>query len=131
MNCCTFTGNVSRIGDLKQTSTICFLKFTVAVDRRGKDHGNADFVGFTAFGKTAEFISKWVTVGCKVAVQSHYQQGSYTGQDGKKVYTHDFLVDNIEKMTRTEAPNEEQKTNEPQGFEPIADSLQDEGLPFV
>ena len=102
----------------------------MAVDRRGKDHGNADFVGFTAFGKTAEYIDTWVGIGNKVTVQSHYQQGSYPGKDGKKVYTRDFIVDSIEKQTKTENLNPEQKKTDSFGFEPIPDGLEDAGLPF-
>lgn len=129
MNVCTFTGNISRIGELTKTPTTSFLKFTVAVDRRGKDYGAADFVGFTAFGKTAEYIEKWMGKGTKVGVVSHYQQGSYTNHDGKKVYTHDFLVDNIEKLSKTEAQPEKPK-EDGFGFVEVADSLADEGLPF-
>ena len=126
MNVCTFTGNISRIGELTQTSTTSFLKFTVAVNRRAKDSG-ADFVGFTAFGKTAEFVSQWCTVGSKVAVQSRYQQGSYTGKEGKKVYTHDFIVDSLEKLSS----KADDSKKELAGFEPVADPLDDSGLPFV
>ena len=125
MNVCMFTGNISRIGTLTQTAATPFIKFTVAVNRKMKNSG-ADFVGFTAFGKTAEFVDKWCKVGSKVSVQSRYQQGSYDGKDGKKVYTHDFIVDSLEKIS-SKADDEKESLK---GFAPIPDGLEDIGLPF-
>ena len=133
MNVCTFTGNISRKAEMKNAGTTTVLKFTVAVNRKTKDD-KADFVGFTAFGKTAEFVDRWCKVGTKVCVRSHYQQGSYVGKDGKNVYTHDFIVDELEKMSSkaddetAKAPHYEQASID--GFAPIGDSLNDTGLPF-
>lgn len=137
MNVCTFTGNISRKGDLKNSNGVILTKFTVAVNRKSKD-GGTDFVGFTAFGKTAEFVDNWCKVGTKVCVRSHYQLGSYINKDGKKTFTHDFIVDELEKMTSKADDNAESKEHPKQeytqkefyDFEPIADGLEDVGLPF-
>ena len=136
MNVCTFTGNISRKAKMKNAGNTTVVKFTVAVNRKTRDN-TADFIGFTAFGKIAEFVDKWCKVGTKVCVRSHYQLGSYTGNDGKKNYTHDFIVDELEKMS-SKAEDNEQPTKQEQGFtqqtfdgfEPIPDGLEDDGLPF-
>ena len=131
MNVCMFTGNISRMNDIQVRGETQFVKFTLAVNRKTKGD-TADFVGFTAFGKTAEFVTKYCKVGSKLAVVSHYQQGSYENKDGKKIYTHDFLVDSLEKTSRDTdgTPKQETKAQDDYGFVNVADGLNDDGLPF-
>lgn len=127
---------------------MCIAKFGLAVDRRGRDSG-ADFPNMTAFGKTGEFVEKYVKKGTKVIVRSHYQSGSYTNRDGQKVYTHDFIIDDIEfgeskaaqaqnaQATQQTAPQTQHQTtqqtySQPQGldgFVNIPDAIS-ENLPF-
>lgn len=105
------------------------IKFSVAVNGTTKG-ADTSFIGFTAFGKTAEFVNQWCAIGTKVAVQSRYKQGSYTNKDGKKVYTHDFIVETLEKLSG-KANDEKDKEKDEFGFEPATDSLKDDGLPFA
>lgn len=127
MNICVFTGNISRLNKLQDTSKdMKYIKFTIAVDRKNKGE-KSDFIGMTAFGKTAEFLANWCSVGTKVAVHSHYQQGSYQ-KDGKTVYTSDFIVDSLEKLS---SKKETAEAKDDYGFVNVeADGLNDEGLPF-
>lgn len=135
MNHCTFTGNISRINELKETTNgKKYLKFTLAVDRR-MEKGQTDFVSMTAFDKRAEFISKYCKKGTKALSECHYQQGSYTGKDGKTVYTSDFIVDNFEKLSKDYSGDvivtETTNPRDEYGFMSVeADGLEDEGLPF-
>lgn len=97
-NVCIFSGRATA--DPKVTYTqgeksMCIAKFGLAVDRRGRESG-ADFPNMTAFGKTGEFVEKYIRKGTKVIVRSHYQSGSYTNRDGQKVFTNDFVIDDIE-----------------------------------
>lgn len=126
MNICIFTGNISRLNKLQDTSKdMKYIKFTIAVDRKNKGE-KSDFIGMTAFGKTAEFLANWCSVGTKVAVHSHFQQGSYQ-KDGKTVYTNDFIVDSLEKLSS----KKDAEAKDDYGFVNIeADGLNDEGLPF-
>ena len=55
MNQCLFTGNISKLGELKEGKT-SFLKFSVAVPKNFGE--GVDYANFTAFGKTAEYMSK-------------------------------------------------------------------------
>lgn len=71
--------------------------------------------------------------GTKVTVRSHVQTGSYEKQDGTKVYTTDFIVDEIEFPSKKESEGQAK----PQGnFEPEEDvftPVDDEdidGIPF-
>ena len=134
MNHCTFTGNISRINELKEAGNgKKFIKFTLAVDRT-REKGKTDFVGMTAFDNRAEFIAKWCKKGTKALAECHYQQGSYTGQDGKIVYTSDFIVDSFEKLSRDSnenlVTNTENARDEYGFFDVKADEVSDDGLPF-
>ena len=80
---------------------MAIARFTLAVDRARRaanrnDENSADFISCVAFGKTAEFIEKYIRKGTKVALTGHIQTGSYTNKDGVKVYTTDVVVDEME-----------------------------------
>ena len=80
-------------------NTMAIARFTLAVDRRFKREGDAvtaDFIGCVAFGKTAEFVDRFAKQGTKFAIEGRIQTGSYTNKEGKKVYTTDVVVENIE-----------------------------------
>lgn len=99
-------------------------RYTLAVDRRGE---GADFIPCVCFGKSAEFAEKYLSKGMKIAVMGRIQTGSYTGKDGKKVYTTDIIVSEqefCEKKGQTEKTTEED-------FVSIPDGVNDEGLPFA
>ena len=72
---------VKAIGDNNMVA-----KFTVAVNRNYKDKdGNrpADFIPCEAFGKTAEFISNYVTKGRLVSVQGEMRVDMYQNNEGE------------------------------------------------
>lgn len=66
-----------------EEASVC--SFTVAVDRVGKDAG-ADFINCSAFGKTAEFVSKYFHKGDWIAVQGAISTSTKTLDDGTKRY---------------------------------------------
>ena len=106
---------------------MAIAKFTLAVDRRIKKEGeqSADFISCTAFGKSGEFAEKYLKKGTKIALEGHWQTGSYNNKDGQKVYTNDCIIDSMEFA-------ESKKSDEPQqdGFINIPEGIDDE-LPFV
>ncbi|MBO6259482.1 MAG: single-stranded DNA-binding protein [Lachnospiraceae bacterium] len=77
-------------------------RYTLAVDRgfsRNNSNGDqptADFISCVAFGKTGEFVEKYLRKGTKIAVTGRIQTGSYTNKEGQKVYTTDVVVENHE-----------------------------------
>lgn len=74
-------------------------KFTVASQRNFKDKDGkygADFILCTAFGKTAEFISKYFSKGSQICIEGRINTGSYTNKDGQKVFTTDVAVEKAE-----------------------------------
>ena len=74
---------------------LCIARFRLAVDRktRKEEEKKADFIGCTAFGKTAECIRDHVRKGTKIAVEGSLQSGSYEKEDGTKVYRTEVIVE--------------------------------------
>lgn len=74
-------------------------RYTLAVDRRFKNADgdyDTDFIGIVAFGRSAEFAEKYFDKGMKVLVTGRIQTGSYTNNDGQKVYTTDVVAEDQE-----------------------------------
>ena len=94
MNLAILTGRLTKIPSITATNDYTIARFTLAVDRFKKDAG-ADFISCVAFGKTAEFTTKYLTKGTKVNVVGRIQTGSYE-KDGKKIYTTDVVVETVE-----------------------------------
>lgn len=96
MNRCVLIGRLTKDPDVKYTQDkLAVAHFTLAVDRKGKDK-TADFIACVSFGKTAEFIEKYIKKGTKIAVEGRIQTGSYTKQTGEKAYTTEVVVEQVE-----------------------------------
>lgn len=97
MNKCEIIGRLTRDPELRQNETTGVVRFSVAVNRRFSKEGQqtADFISCVAFGKTAEFVSKYFTKGMGIAVVGRIQTGNYTNSDGVKVYTTDVVAEEV------------------------------------
>lgn len=141
MNTCVLIGRIVRDPDIRYSQgekNTCIARYTLAVDRRGKDAG-ADFINCVAFGKAGEFAEKYLHKGTKIAVTGHIQTGSYTKQDGTKVYTTEVIVDQHEFVESKQQISPNQPVYEYQaafnqdtgdGFMSIPDGIDAEGLPW-
>ena len=76
----------------------CIARYRLAVDRKYKKDGeqNTDFINCVVFGKGAEFAEKYLHKGTKILAIGRIQTGSYTNNDGQKVYTTDVVVEEQE-----------------------------------
>ena len=80
------------------TST-AVARYTIAVERRMRRQGEeqtADFISCVSFGKTAEFVEKYLKQGVKIAGCGRIQTGSYKNKTGQKVYTTDVVLEEVE-----------------------------------
>lgn len=71
--------------------------FSLAVNRRFADQNGerkTDFFNLTAFGKLAEFCSKYYRKGQQVLVEGRIQNRTWDDQNGQKRYATDFIVEN-------------------------------------
>ena len=99
MNSVLLTGRLTRDPEVHTTETTSVCRFSLAVRRRGvpkEGQPDVDFISCVAFGKTAEFVGQYFIKGQKADLRGHIQTGSYTNQDGNKVYTTDVICDEIE-----------------------------------
>lgn len=142
MNSVQLVGRLTRDPEVRYTdggSTVA--RFTVAVNRRFKPE-EADFIPCVVFGKTAEFLEKYFRKGQRIGLNGRIQTGSYTNQEGSKVYTTDVVVENVEFVESRNASGSGNLDNFQQasrpapasavgdGFMNIPDDVDDEGLPF-
>jgi single-strand DNA-binding protein len=135
MNKVELIGRLTRDPEVRYSTTkngeqMCIARYTLAIDRKGKDAG-ADFISCVAFGKNGEFTEKYLKQGLKIAVSGRIQTGSYTNKDGKKVYTTDIVV---EEQEFCESKREDSVPQIPQdasaeGFISIPDGIEND-LPF-
>ncbi|MCR5655091.1 MAG: single-stranded DNA-binding protein [Lachnospiraceae bacterium] len=104
MNKVILMGRLTRDPDVRYSqgeSSTAIARFTVAVDRRFSRNNQdgqqtADFISCVAFGKTGEFVEKYLHKGTKIALTGRIQTGSYTNKDGQKVYTTDVVAEDVE-----------------------------------
>ena len=144
MNSVVLIGRLTRDPEVRYgaASQMAVAKFTLAVDRGGKDRNGedrgADFIGIICFGKTAELVEKYVTKGQQVAVQGRIQTGKYE-KDGRTVYTTDVVADRVEflgKGNQGAGSNFGGQSNSGSGFAGNNDipegfsSMDDDQIPF-
>ena len=91
-------GRLTRDPELSQTpSGVTVARFSIAVNRRFAKEGQqqADFINCTAWRQQAEFICKYFKKGAMIAVVGSIQTRTWDGQDGKKQYATDVVVDEV------------------------------------
>lgn len=142
MNKVILMGRLTRDPEIRTSvaTNTTTARLTLAVDRRFKKEGEqqtADFINCIAFGKTAEFIERYLHQGTKIAVVGRIQTGSYTNKDGQKVYTTDVVIEECEfaesknSTGSSPAPSPRPQAAVPNdGFMSLPLGVEDEGLPF-
>lgn len=139
MNKVILVGRLTRDPDVRYTgegNSMAVARYTLAVDRRFKREGEptADFINCVAFGKSAEFVDKYLHKGTKMVVSGRLQTGSYTNKDGQKVYTTDVIIEEQE-FAESKSASAGSTTSAPTGqkdtsFMNVPDDLGSEELPF-
>ena len=142
MNSVVLIGRLARDPELNYSPStqIPICKFTLAVDRNGKDKG-ADFIQVTVFDRQAETCNKYLSKGRQAAVHGRIQTGSYKNRDGNTVYTTDVVADRVEfigsqgENSRSDGSYPQSRaTYQPRETEPqngdIGFSTTDDGVPF-
>ena len=118
---------------------LAVARFSVAVDRRRAANNNdgqtADFISCVSFGRTAEFLEKYMRKGMRIALSGRIQTGSYTNRDGQKVYTTDVVAEEVEfaqsRQENTQSDGFAPAPSQPaDGFSFMGDGIE-EDLPFV
>ena len=100
MNKCVLMGRLTRDVDVRytQTNNTMVSNFCLAVNRRFVKEGEerqADFINITAWGKTAEFVSKYFKKGQQVCVIGRIQTRNWEDDQGQKHYVTEVVAEEV------------------------------------
>jgi single-strand DNA-binding protein len=100
--------------------------YRLAVDRPFKQDGQpaTDFLNCVAWNRSAEFVSKNLVKGTKIAIEGRIQTRNYEDKDGKTVYVTEIVVDHHEFCERRAAATEDTAPE----YSGMSDA--DDSLPF-
>lgn len=113
-----------------QIENIMVAQFSLAVNRAYAKQGEerkADFITIVAWGKTAEFCSKYFRKGQQVGVTGRIETGSYDDKDGKKVYTTKVIAEHVD---FADSNKNENSNNNPFDTSTPQSPITDDDLPF-
>jgi len=94
MNQVTLIGRLVKEPELENVGDKQKLDFTLAVNTKVK--GKADFISCTAWGKTAEIMTKYLNKGSQVCVYGEIKNNNYEDSKGVKHYGMKIQVNSIE-----------------------------------
>ena len=122
MNNLSLIGRLTKDPELRYTNSgIAVCRFTLAVDKvlskdkkmeaENKGQPTADFIGITAFGKTGELVSSYITKGQQLAVTGRIRTSSYDDKDGKRVFRTDVIADRVYFISNSNGNNSNNDNN--------------------
>lgn len=91
-------GRLTADPELRQAqSGISLCRFTIAVDRFTKqgEEKKADFFNCTAWGSTAEFVSRYFSKGKMIHIEGRLQNNNFTDQNGVKHYSNEIVAESV------------------------------------
>ncbi len=126
LNRAVLIGRLTRDPELRTTQTgksVC--SFAIAVNKRSKPTDgspDADFFNISAWEKTAEYVSNYLTKGRLVAVEGRIATRKYTGSDGVNREVFEIIADSVQGLDRPrdDAPGQAVTAGAP-GSAPKAD----------
>ena len=127
MNNVTLIGNLTKDPELRYTKeNTAITSFNIAINRTKE---GVDYIPIKVFNKQAENCKKYLTKGCKVAIDGNIRTGSYE-KDDKKYYTIEivanrviFLSNNINSQETTKQALNKPKNESERTSEEILQSL--------
>ena len=130
MNSCNLIGRLTADPEIRYTQidNTMVAQFVLAINRAYAKQGEerkADFITIVAWGKTAEFCSKYFKKGQQVGVTGRIETGSYDDKDGKRVYTTKVIAEHVDFADSNKSEN---NGNDP--FSSQMQAITDDDLPF-
>lgn len=135
INNVTLIGRLIRDPKLQYTnSNIATAQFNIACNRNFKNSNGeyeADFINCVMWRDQAERFCEWTRKGMLVGITGRIQTRSYDGNDGKRVYVTEVVVENFQVLEkRDNTANQNSMTEQmPPSFASPMDITED-GLPF-
>ncbi len=129
MNNVVLIGRLAKDPELRFTqgkgTAVC--TFNLAVDREGQE--GADFIRVTAWNKTAELITTYLTKGSQCAIQGRISARSYKDSNDETKYITEVVANRVEFLSpKSNKSNVQQQKND----NPFDDfnAVDDDDLPF-
>ena len=118
MNKVELIGRLTHDVEMRQTPNgVSLARFSIAVTRRFKNSNgeyDADFINCVAWRQTGEFIAKHFQKDGMIAVVGSIQSRSWDGNDGKKQYATEVVVDEVYFTGAKKQNNNNQQQTPPQ-----------------
>lgn len=113
MNIVILHGRLTADPTMRQSNSgKAIAGFTVAVDGFKDKDGNkqTDFIRCTAFGQTAEMLSRYWSKGKEIAIEGNLRQNDYTDNNGTKHNSYQVVVNRVH-FCGSKSDNEQQSGN--------------------
>lgn len=129
MNKVLVTGNLVRPIEKKVTEGgRSIVNNTIAVNRQYKDKDGqreVDFIPFTAFGQSADYLDHYAIKGDKTEIVGRWQNRQYTDKNKQNRQVSELIVEYVSLLTpkKDRAETAEQAKEEPKAEAPIDDDL--------
>ena len=129
MNKVLVTGNLVRpIEKTMTTGGMSIVNNTIAVNRQYKDKDGqrgVDFIPFTAFGQSADYLDHYAVKGDKLEIVGRWQNRKYTDKNNQERQVSELIVEYVSLLTpkKDRAEIAEQAKEEPKAEAPIDDDL--------
>jgi len=154
MNKVILVGRLTKDPEIRYSQTgetMAIAHYTVAVNRRYRrdNEPEADFIPCVSFGKAAEFMEKYFKKGMQIGITGRLQIRSWEDpQTNQRRWQTEVIVEEQEftesraafeargsgGAPRQPAPQQQQQQSqnayEPDGFSAIADTIDEDDLPF-
>jgi single-strand DNA-binding protein len=99
-------GNIGKEIELKTASNGAkYTRISLATNdfyknAQGEKVQETQWHNLIAFGKTAEFMAKYLSKGAEIIAQGKIEYSSYTDKDGVKRYSTDIKVSEFQSLTK-------------------------------
>lgn len=142
LNMVQFIGNVVKDPVTKVLSDKCSMtEMTIAVKRDFKNKNGeyeTDFINIELYNGAATFASSYCKKGDLVYVAGGVRQDKYTDKDGKTKQNYKYVMQTIQKLSKSDKNNAQEKSNSNPQVDnkpktvPLHDmeEISDEDLPF-
>lgn len=134
VNRATLLGNVGRDPEVKFTGGgTAVASFSLATSERYKDKSGewqdrSEWHNLVAYGRTAEVIRDYVSKGSKLYVEGRIQTRSWDGNDGKKQYRTEIVIDEVIMVGAKGEPKSDSGPRQQSSYNHA--EIQDDDIPF-
>ena len=96
MNRVILMGRLTRDPEIRESANGKVARYTLAIDRRGRDKDAADYPQIVCFGRSAEWADQYLCKGKKILVTGRIQTSKYVNKQGVTIYNTDVVAEDQE-----------------------------------